>query len=445
MSDAERPSGDAPAPGATPPGGTAADSTAADTVLAGLPRTAPGLADLYRDLHAHPELPFQEHRTSGLIAERLGDLGLDVTTGVGRTGVVGVLANGPGPHVLLRADFDALPVTERTGLPYASTTDGVMHACGHDMHVTCLLGALGLLAAARDSWSGTVTAVFQPAEEIGAGAQAMIDDGLFDRVGIPDVVLAQHVAPFPAGTVGCHAGPALAATDALKVTLYGKGAHGSRPEAAVDPVVMAAATVMRLQTVVSREIAGGDTAVVTVGALNAGTTDNVIPDTAELKLNIRTYTDAVRATVLAAVRRIIEGEAAAAGAPREPLVETLDAFPVLVNDPAATARTLAALRSRLGEERVFDPGPATGSEDCAAFGTAAGAPLCYWFFGGTDPATYEKARKSGTVARDIPSNHSPRFAPVIEPTLTTGVTAMTTAVLTWLAPEARPAPEGAGP
>ncbi|MER7722115.1 amidohydrolase [Streptomyces flaveolus] len=416
MSDAERPSG----------------TTAADTVLAGLPRTAPGLADLYRDLHTHPELSFQENRTSGLIADRLRALGLDVTTGLGRTGVVGVLANGAGPHVLLRADFDALPVTEKTGLPYASTIDGVMHACGHDMHVTCLVGALDLLAAGRDSWSGTITAVFQPAEEIGAGAQAMVDDGLFDRVGAPDVVLGQHVGPFPAGTVGCHPGPALAATDALKVTLFGKGAHGSRPEAAVDPIVMAAATVMRLQTVVSREIAGGDTAVVTIGALNSGTTDNVIPDTAELKLNIRTYTDEVRATVLAAVRRIIEGEATVAGAPREPLIETLDAFPVLVNDIEATDRTLAAFRGRFGDERVLDPGPATGSEDCATFGTASGAPVCYWFFGGTDPDTYEKAQKAGTVARDIPSNHSPHFAPVIEPTLTTGVTAMTTAALSWL-------------
>jgi len=417
MSDAER---------------TNPDTTAVSAILAGLPEAAPDLADLYRDLHAHPEPAFRETRTGALIARRLKALGLDVTTGVGRTGVVGVLANGPGPHVLLRADFDALPVTEQTGLPYASTTDGVMHACGHDMHVTCLIGAIGLLVAGRASWSGTVTAVFQPAEETGAGARAMVDDGLFDTVGIPDVVLGQHVGPFPAGTFGCHPGPALAATDALKVTLYGKGAHGSRPEVSVDPVVMAAATVMRLQTIVSREVAGHDMAVVTVGALNAGTTDNVIPDTAELKLNIRTYTDEVRESVLAAVRRIVAGEAAAAGAPREPAIESLDTFPVLVNDVAAVERTMAAFRARFGADRVFDLGPATGSEDCGVLGTASGAPVCYWYFGGADPETYARARESGTVARDIPSNHSPLFAPVVEPTLTGGVTAMTTAALTWL-------------
>lgn len=408
------------------------DTTARSPLLARLPELRNGLADFYRDLHTHPELSFAETRTADAIVERLQSLDLEVTTGLGGTGVVGVLANGDGPHILLRADFDALPVQERTGLPYASTTDGVMHACGHDMHVTCLLGALDLLTAGRAHWSGTITAVFQPAEEVGSGAQAMVDDGLFDKVGTPDVVLGQHVGPFPAGSVGCHPGPALAATDALKVTLYGKGAHGSRPEAAIDPVVMAASTVMRLQTVVSREIPGGDTAVVTVGALNAGTKDNVIPDTAELKLNIRTYTPEVRATVLAAVKRIINGEAAVAGATRTPDIEPIDTFPVLINDEHAVSRTVSAFRSHFGDDMVFDPGPATGSEDCGVFGTASGAPVCFWFFGGTDPDTYRTAAAAGTTARDIPSNHSPYFAPVIEPTLSTGVEAMTTAALTWL-------------
>ncbi|MEU1090910.1 amidohydrolase [Streptomyces sp. NPDC005892] len=402
-------------------------------VLARLPQTQDDLADLYRDLHAHPELSFAEARTAGVITQRLRDLDLEVTAGIGGTGVAAVLANGPGPRVLLRADFDALPVQEQTGLPYASTAEGVMHACGHDMHVTCLLGALDLLVAGRAHWSGTVTAVFQPAEEIGGGAQAMIDDGLFDRIGTPDVVLGQHVAPLPTGMVGCHPGPAFAATDALKITLYGKGAHGSRPEAAIDPVVMAAATVMRLQTVVSREIAGGETAVLTVGALNAGTKDNIIPDTAELKLNIRTFTDPVRATVLAAVKRIVEGESQAAGATRAPDIEPTGTFPVLVNNEDAVARTLAAFRRHFGEEHVLDPGQATGSEDCGIFATTSGAPMCYWIFGGTDPDTYRKAQEAGTADRDIPSNHSPHFAPLIEPTITNGVEAMTTAALTWLA------------
>ncbi|WP_267241515.1 amidohydrolase [Streptomyces sp. PR69] len=394
------------------------------------------LATLYRDLHAHPELSFEETRTASVVAERLARLdGVRVTTGVGGTGVVGELANGDGPHILLRADIDALPVQERTELPYASETAGVMHACGHDVHVVCLLGALELLAGTRDGWSGRVTAVFQPGEEVGGGAQAVIDDGLLaGTTETPDIVLAQHVAPFPAGTVGCHAGPTLAAEDIVKITLYGRGAHGSRPEASVDPVVLAAATVMRLQTVVSREIAGGDTAVLTVGAINAGVRANVIPDEAELKLSIRTFTAQVRERVLAAVERIARAEAAASGADREPLVTLLQSFPALVNDEQATERTAGAFRRHFGELSVFDPGPATGSEDCGVLGTALAAPVCYWFIGGTDPEAYRRAAAEGTTDRDVPANHSSRFAPVVEPTLTTGVEALTTAALTWLAP-----------
>lgn len=411
------------------------------SVLAPLRSLGPDLAELYRDLHAHPELSFAETRTAGVIADRLRSTGAEVSTEVGRTGLVGVLANGAGPRIVLRADFDALPVRERTGLPYASTAhatgpDGseipVMHACGHDMHVACLLGALELLVRAKDAWSGTVVAVFQPAEEIGAGARAMVDDGLFDRFGVPEVVLGQHVVPLPAGALGYHAGPAMAATDALHVRLFGEGAHGSQPEASIDPVVMAAATVMRLQTVVSREIAAGETAVLTVGALNAGTKDNIIPDEAELKINIRTYTENVRRTVLEAVERIVNGEAQAAGARREPRITPTESFPVLVNDPAATERTMAAFRDHFGPGAVYETGPATASEDCGLLATAAGAPLCYWYFGGTDPAVFAKADEAGTVSRDIPSNHSPDFAPVIEPTLSTGVQALTVAALTWL-------------
>ncbi|MER5275966.1 amidohydrolase [Streptomyces sp. NPDC002809] len=410
-------------------------------VLDRLNEIHPRLEALYKDLHAHPELSFAETRTAGVVAADLERLGFEVTTGVGRTGVVGVLANGEGPRVFLRADFDALPVEEQTGLDYASKATGtdsegrrvpVMHACGHDMHVACLIGALDLLAGARESWSGTVVAVFQPAEELGSGAQAMVDDGLFDRAGTPDVVLGQHVAPVPTGMIACHPGPALAATDALLVRMFGRGAHGARPEASIDPVVMAAATVMRLQTVVSREIAGGDTAVVTVGALNAGTKDNVIPDEAELKLNIRTYTPEVRATVLGAVTRIVNAEAAAAGAERDPEITPVDTFPVLVNDPAAVDRTTGALRAHFGEHTVVDMGPATGSEDCGVLATASGAPMCYWYFGGTDPAAFETATKNGTLGRDIPSNHSPHFAPLINPTLDNGVRTMTVAALAWL-------------
>jgi amidohydrolase len=290
-------------------------------------RAPEDLAELYRDLHRNPELSFQEERTAGIVATRLRELGYETTTGVGRTGVVGVLRNGDGPTALLRADMDALPMQEKTGLPYASTVRGVdheghavdvFHACGHDVHVACLVGAAAELAADRRSWSGTALLVFQPAEEVGRGAQAMIDDGLFTRFGHPDVVLGQHVAPLPAGVLALRSGPAFAAADGVKVTMFGQGGHGSRPETTVDPVVMAAATVMRLQTVVSREVAGTDTAVVTIGALRAGTKENIIPDDAELLLSIRTFEPLVRDRVLEAIGRIVRAEAAASGARRSP-------------------------------------------------------------------------------------------------------------------------------
>ncbi|MFF1376057.1 amidohydrolase [Streptomyces sp. NPDC058308] len=404
------------------------------SALRGLDSIKDDLADLYRDLHAHPELSFEEHRTAAEVARRATSYGYEVTTGVGRTGVVAVLDNGAGPAVLLRADMDALPVTERTGLPYASGTDGVMHACGHDMHVTCLLGALRLLAEARGDWSGRIVAVFQPAEEAGQGAREMVDDRFYERFGTPDVVLGQHVAPLPAGWIGAHAGPAFAATDAWRVRLFGTGGHASRPETSVDPVVMAAATVLRLQTVVSREIAGGETAVVTVGAMRAGTKHNIIPDEAELQLNIRTYTPEVRTRVLAAVERIVRGEAVTAGAEKEPEITAIDTFPVVTNDPAAVDRTMAAIGAVIGDARVIDPGQVTGSEDVGIFATAAGpeVPLCYWLFGGADPAEVAAAQQAGTFERDIPSNHSPSFAPLVEPTLTTGVTALTAGALAWL-------------
>jgi hippurate hydrolase len=302
------------------------------------------------------------------------------------------------------------------------------------MHVTCLLGALDLLAGARSAWAGTVLAVFQPAEEVGGGAQGMVDEGLFERFGTPAVVLGQHVAPMPAGMIGLHPGPAFAASDSLRVRLFGRGGHGSRPETTVDPLVMAAAAVLRLQTVVSREVAGTDTAVVTVGSLHAGTKDNIIPDTAELLLNIRSYQPHVRERVLAAVHRIIRAEAIASGAERDPEITVTDSFPVLANDPAASERTAAAFRATFGEAMVIDPGPVSASEDFGIFGTASGSPACYWVFGGVDAAAYLAAAQAGTVDRDVPSNHSPFFAPLVEPTIDTGVSALVCAALTWLGP-----------
>jgi hippurate hydrolase len=365
-----------------------------------------------------------------------------VTTGVGETGVVGLLRNGDGPRVLLRADMDALPVEEKTGLPYASVARAiadsgmdvpVMHACGHDVHVTCLLGAAAVLSADSSSWSGTLVAVFQPAEELGAGAQAMVDDGLFERFGRPAVVLGQHVAPLPAGIIGLRHGAAFAAADSLSVVLHGRGGHGSRPETSVDPVVMAAATVMRLQTIVSRELAGNDTAVVTIGSVQAGTAANIIPDRAELQLSIRTTGADVRTRVLAAVERIVRGEAVAAGAPRDPEITLGPSFPAVVNDPDAASLTQPALEAV--SQMVVDPGLVTASEDVGVLATAAGAPCVFWLLGGADPAGFAGATTVDEIAAkmlELPSNHSPMYAPQIVPTLDIGSAALVAAARKWL-------------
>ena len=404
--------------------------------------TATDWAALYRDLHAHPELSFGEVRTAGIVADRLAALGFEVATGIGRTGVVGQLRNGDGPVVLLRADMDALPVEERTGLPYASAARGidpagndvpVMHACGHDVHVTCLLAACEQLVAGRDSWTGTLLAVFQPAEEVGAGARAMLDDGLYERFPAPSVVLGQHVSPIPAGVIGLHTGPAYAATDSLRITLHGRGGHGSMPESTVDPVVMAAATVLRLQTIVAREVAPSEFAVVTVGRLAAGTKANVIPDDAEILLNMRTYDARVRTRVLAAIERVVRGEAAAAGAPADPELVHFETLPAVVNDPDAADRTRAALEASCA--MVVDPGAIAGSEDVGLLAVEAGAPCVYWALGGADPARFAGltvAEELLGVIRTLPSNHSPLFAPVIEPTLTVGTAALVNAARAWL-------------
>ncbi|MFD7131141.1 amidohydrolase [Streptomyces sp. NPDC059894] len=395
------------------------------------------LGELYRDLHRNPELSFQEHRTAGKAAASLSALGWNVQTGIGGTGVTGVLENGPGPVVMLRADMDALPVAEETGLPYASTAravDGagqevpVMHACGHDMHTACLLGVVELLTSAREEWSGTVVAVFQPAEETVSGAAAMVRDGLFDHVPAPAVVLAQHVTPLPVGMIGYASGPLMAASDSLQVILHGKGGHGSSPENALDPVLMAAAVVMRLQGIVSREIGMQEKAVVTVGRLQAGTKDNVIPDTAELGINLRSYDAAIRERLKTAVERVIRAEAAASGAPKDPELNWTHGTPVLVSDPDATATTIGVLRSHLGEDKLMAFGPVPSSEDVGVLGDSVGAPTVYWFWGGSDPEVFNADLAAGRLV----TNHHPAYAPVAEPTLTNGVALMTVAALAWL-------------
>ena len=389
------------------------------------------LEELYKDIHQHPELSMQEQRTAALAADRLRAAGFDVTTGLGRTGVIGLLRNGDGPTVMLRADMDALPVQEQTGAEYASTVDGVMHACGHDMHVAWLAGAAALFAVTREHWSGTVMAVFQPAEETAAGAQAMIDDGLFAKFPRPDVVLAQHVMPAPAGTIGTRSGVMTSAADSLAIRMFGRGAHGSMPEASIDPVVMAASTVLRLQTIVSREVAPAESAVVTVGALQAGTKENVIPEEALIKLNVRTFDDATRKHVLAAIKRIVDAEAQASGAPSPPEITPLDRYQRVWNDPEAAERVRSALQTHFGEERVVSIPPISASEDFGAFGSEWEVPSVFWTVGGTDRETYRQAKDAGRLS-ELPTNHNSRFAPVIHPTLETGVQALMAAAGAWL-------------
>jgi hippurate hydrolase len=413
-----------------------------DDVLSGLGDLQPALEALYKDIHAHPELSMRETRTADIVADRLRAAGYEVTTGIGKTGVVGLLRNGDGPVVLLRADMDALPVKEATGLPYASKVtakdpDGatvpVAHACGHDMHVTCLVGAATLLAQSRAAWRGTALALFQPAEETAAGAQAMIDDSLFKRFPKPAVVLGQHVMVMPAGELGWRTGVITSAADSMQIRLFGRGAHGSMPQASIDPVVMAAATVLRLQTIVSREVAPTEAAVVTVGALQAGTKENVIPDEALIKLNVRTFDEGVRKRVLAAIKRVVTAEAKASGATKPPAFTPLDRYALVTNDATATKRVVDALRQRFTSQRVVETEPTSASEDFGLYGTEWRVPSVFWFVGCTDPDLYAKATAAGKLA-EIPTNHNPGFAPVIHPTLETGVAALVVAALAWLAP-----------
>ena len=408
-------------------------------VLTGLQQARGWLEDFYRDLHEHPELSHQEARTAARVADRLRQAGYEVHEGIGGTGVVAILHNGSEPTVLMRADMDALPVREDTGLDYASAATAdvsgqqvpVMHACGHDVHVTCLTGAAYLLAQAADQWAGTVVALFQPAEETGDGARAMVQDHLTDVIPSPTVALAQHVLAFPAGQVGTRPGPVLSAADSLKITIHGRGAHGSMPQAAVDPVVIASAVVLRLQTIVSRELRPGDPAVVTVGSVQAGTKSNVIPDTATLLVNIRTYSESTRTRVLDAITRIVTAECAAAGSPTPPVLEPYEHYPLTANDPDVTAQVAAAFSTHFGERAIALP-LQSASEDFSDIPTALSTPYTYWGIGGTDPDAYAAAQRAGRVDQDIPVNHSAGFAPVIQPTLDTGTQALAIAALAWL-------------
>jgi amidohydrolase len=410
----------------------------------------PSLIDTYKLLHANPELSGQEEHTSALVAQELKDLGYTVREGIGRYdhfdwpgyGVVGVLQNGSGPTVLVRADMDALPVDEKTALPYASTRRGisrdgkevgVMHACGHDVHVTVLLGTARLLALLRDSWRGTVVLIGQPGEEGGDGAEAMINDGVFQHCPQPDYALALHgTLNLPAGTVGYVPGNFMASFNELEVTMFGVGAHGSAPECGKDPIVIAAQLVLALQTVISREISAFDPAVLTIGSIHGGTASNIIPEEVKLQLSVRTYDDAVRDKIIESVRRIAKGIALTAGVPedRAPVVTLKASHPANYNDPELTERLALALKQALGAASVVRAKPVMVSEDFGSWGLNGKIPTCMFWLGGADPLQYEASRQSGVP---LPSHHSPLFAPLPDPTIRTGVKAMTSAVLDLLA------------
>lgn len=397
------------------------------------------LEAFYRHLHSSPELSGQEAQTASQTAEYLQNLDFEVHTNIGGHGLAGVLRNGDGPAVLLRADMDALPVEEKTGLNYASKKtvrgpDGaetpVMHACGHDSHVTTLVAAAILLHSARDTWSGTLVCVFQPAEEQLSGAKAMVDDGLYTKVPKPDVVLAQHVVRMRAGAVNVRAGRLLTAADAFDVRIFGRGDHGSAPHTCVDPILIGASIVTRLQGIVSREVAPGELAVVTCGCIQAGQTANVIPDYCDLKLNVRTYDAKTRERVLDAIARIVEAECAASGAAEKPMIKRTYSTPATINDDEK-AETLKRTFGAYFKENLVELEPAAASEDFSHLATAVGAPYVMWFFGGLDEKTWDDAVANGKV-NELPGNHSPFFAPVIEPTIRTGVDAMALGALTFL-------------
>jgi hippurate hydrolase len=384
---------------------------------------------LYVDLHQHPELSGAETATAAKVAGQLRALGYTVTEHVGGTGVVALFRNGLGKTVMLRTELDALPVEEATGLPFASKmhakdTTGrevaVAHACGHDLHMSALVATASIMAQRRDAWHGTLVLIGQPAEETVSGAAKMVEDGLFTRFPRPDAVLALHVRnDLPAGKVGVVEGSYSSNADSVRITIFGRGGHGSAPHTTVDPIVIAARTVLTLQTIVAREVNPGEFAVVTVGYVNAGTKNNIIPDQAELGLTVRTYSGVVRTQILKAITRIANAEAQAGNAPREPLIERYEATNAVYNDPALAQRLQRALAAALGADNVVKGEPITPSDDFSVF-IEQGIPGFDLKLGGADPQRLAEAQANGTV---LPSNHSPLFAPDVDPALHTAINA----------------------
>jgi amidohydrolase len=392
----------------------------------------PDAQTFYLDLHQHPELSSQETRTAAELANRLRTLGYEVTEHVGGTGVVAILKNGAGPRVMLRTELDALPVEEKTGLAYASkvrTKDdsgrdvGVMHACGHDIHMAALFGTAAIMARNKDSWHGTLMLIGQPAEETITGADKMLKDGLFTRFPKPDVGIAMHdTNGLPFGKVGITPGYAKANADSVRVTVYGKGGHGAQPQTTVDPVLIAARIAVTVQSIVSREIKPGDAAVITIGYIQAGTKNNIIPDEAQMGFTVRSYKPDVRQHLLAGIERVAKAEAMAAGAEKMPLVEKYESTSAVYNDPVLTQHLAATLENVLGKGTVVTEDPIMTSEDYSYF-VEQGVPSFYFTLGVADPQKLAEAKSAG---KQLPSNHSPLFAPVPEPSLKTGMTAEVT-------------------
>jgi amidohydrolase len=392
----------------------------------------PDAQTFYLDLHQHPELSSHETRTAAELANRLRTLGYEVTEHVGGTGVVAILKNGAGPTVMLRTELDALPVEEKTGLAYASkvrTKDdsgrdvGVMHACGHDIHMAALFGTASIMARNKDSWHGTLMLIGQPAEETITGADKMLKDGLFTRFPKPDIGIAMHdTNGLPFGKVGITPGYAKANADSVRVTVYGKGGHGAQPQTTVDPVLIAARIAVTVQSIVSREIKPGDAAVITIGYIQAGTKNNIIPDEAQMGFTVRSYKPDVRQHLLAGIERVAKAEAMAAGAEKMPLVEKYESTSAVYNDPVLTQHLAATLESVLGKGTVVTEDPIMTSEDYSYF-VEQGVPSFYFTLGVADPQKLAEAKSAG---KQLPSNHSPLFAPVPEPSLKTGMTAEVT-------------------
>jgi amidohydrolase len=413
----------------------AASDVVVTRVRADVDSLYPQVESLYIDLHKNPELSLHEEKTSAKLAERMRKLGYEVTTNVGGYGIVAILKNGPGPTLMIRTDMDALPVLEQTSLPYAShakTHDDsgvevpVMHACGHDVHMATWIGTATILAKSKDLWKGTLMFIGQPAEERIVGAKMMLEAGLFQKFPKPDVALAIHDHDkTPSGTVGIVPGYLMANADAIDITIYGRGGHGAYPQSTVDPIVIAARTVVALQTVVARENNPLDPAVITVGSIHGGTKHNIIPDEVKLQLTVRSYKPEVRERLIAAIERIAKAESAAALAPKEPLVKVVESTKATYNDPALTERVGNVLRAALGADNVLQPPPEMGAEDFSEF-VGAGVPGVYLWVGAVPPAKYEAARAGGPP---LPTTHSSLFAPDREPTLRTAVLAETLAAL----------------